>query len=571
VKSILAAFGIPIVYGLSILYLTHTFDSSNLLLKTAFLLIYSCAWMGPLSYLWWKGKVRESIIAPILVLCLAIFYTSTLTIIKVPMSYAYADVAFHAAKVLHSSTGHFFYDPVTSYPSIYPSVYHIILGWAMRLLGSDDAFYVLSRFHILMLIVLFLSVYLLANSLFNPRIGVLSVFLLGAIFDTPSESSMFYPTPFFMALTVIVNSITLTYMALQGKRWCLYAAGLLAGLAVTIWPAFFPLAIILALVIFFVPGKEQRQPIDLLKFALPFLGMAALVWIPQYLLLARCDLLGHHSMARITQIPDLGWLPDFLSRFIFLGGIDPNHQWVTFLFAANYIILIVTGLLGFRYLRKKEPRRKRFLTMHLLLILGVLVFVDYILGPTYSRRVQLIFSILLVTLTAHYLVGQLNRKYRILSISLMVWLVMSTCGWHVYNVNASVMKTKEGYEDWKRYAAGMLQFVESHTAYGEYIFATRETYRFVVLGNLIRCNLAAHRDGTYFSLNPGLSEKMLNDYSTIIASSDFATIRKTLKKYKIRYILTYKGEDTLHIGMKRLFENCTPVYQDDTFMVLKLE
>ena len=570
-KPTLAAFGILVVYGSSSLYLTRTFDTSNLLLKAAFSLIYFLLWTSPLAYLWWKGKVRVNIIAPILVLCLAILYTSALTIIEVPMSYAYADVAFHAAKVLHSSTGHFFYDPVTSYPSVYPSVYHIILGWAMRLLGSDDAFYVLSRFQILMLIVLFLSVYLLANSLFNPRIALGSVFLLGAIFDTPSESSMFYPTPFFMGLTVIVNSITLAYMALQGKRWCLYAAGLLTGLSVTIWPAFLPVAMVVALVIFFTPGKEQRQPIDLVKFALPFLGMVALVWIPQYLLLARHHLLGHHSIARITQIPDLGWLPDFLSRFILLGGIDPNHLWVTVLFGLSYVILIGTALLGFRYLRKKEHRKKRFLGMHLLLIVAVLVFVDYILGPTYSRRVQLVFSILLVTVAAYYLIGQLNRKYRILSISFMVWLVISTCGWHVYNVNKSVVKTKDGYEDWERYAAGMLQFIESHTAYGEYIFATRETYRFVVLGNLIRCNLAAHRDGTYFSLNPDLSERMLNHYNTIITSSDFGTIKKTLKHYKIRYILTYKGEGALHTGIRQLFENCAPVYQDDTFIVLKLE
>jgi hypothetical protein len=370
---------------------------------------------------------------------------------------------------------------------------------------------------------------------------------------------------------VMVNSLTLVYLALQGKRWCLYPAGLFAGLAVTIWPAFLPVAIVLALVILFAPEKERRRPIDLVKFASPFLGMAALVWMPQYLLLAKHDLMGHHSIARIKGIAQLGWLPDFVLRFVLLGGIDPNQLWVTVLSGIGYVILICTGILGLRCLRKEEPGKKRLLKMHLLLMLGVLILVDFVLGSAYSRRVQLLFSIPLASLAVYYLIGKLKGKRKILSVGFIAWLVALACGWNLYNLKDSVRKTKHGYEIWERRATGVLRFVESNTRYGEYIFATPWTYRFVVLGNLIRGNLLAHRDGgTYYSLNPDLSKRMLDHYNSILNSYDFGLIKRTLSFYNIRYVLMLNGEESMHIGMRVLFENCVHVHRDKNFTVLKL-
>jgi hypothetical protein len=571
VKPTLMAIGILLIYAISNLYLERIVQPRNLLLKTALSLIHFFIWISPLLYFWLKGKVRENVIAPIIVLCLAILFISPLTTIKVPIWYASADIAFHAAKVLNSSNGYLFHDPITSYPSIYPSVYHIILGGVMHLSDLDNGFYLLSRSHMLMFIALFLSVYLFVNHLFNSRIALVSVFFLGAIFDMPSQSSMFYPTPFFMGLTVMVNSLTLVYLAVQGKRWCLFPAGVLTGLAVTIWPAFLPVAAVLALVVFFAPGNKYRRPIDPVKFALPFLGTVAALWMPQYLLLAKHYLLGHHSIARVKGIAHLGWLPDFVSRFILLGGIDPNQLWVTVLSGIGYVILIGTGVLGFRCLRKEKPGKKRFLKMHLLLMLAVLILVDFVLGSAYSRRVQLLFSIPLASLAAYYLIGQLKRKRKILSVIPIAWLIALACGWNLYNLNDSVQKTKQGYEVWEQRATGVLRFIESNTRYGEYIFATPWTYRFVVLGNLIRGNLLAHRDGgTYYSLNPGLSERMLNDYHEILNSYNFSLTKRALSFYNIRYVLMFNGEESIHAGMRVLFENCRQVYRDENFTVLKL-
>lgn len=569
-KPTFVTFGILVIYAVSNIYLEHIVDPYNPLLKTAFSFMYFLVWTSPLLYFWLKGKIRESLIVPILVLCLAVLYISPLTTIKVPIWYASADVAFHAAKVLHSSAGYSFHDPVTSFPSIYPSVYHILLGWGMNLLGLDNSFYVLSRFHILMLIALFLSVYLLATCLFNPRVGLLASLSFGAIFMLPNIGYMFIPMPFHLGLVAIINSVTLICLALQGKRWCFYPAGLFAGLAVTVWPAFLPVALVLVAVIYYTPHKELRRSVGCLKFFLLFLVFPIIVWLPQYLLLSKHNLLGSEGVGLFNTIPGLTWFFGLLVKFIFFGGFEYEPQWVTALFGINYIILITIAFLGFRSFSKKDLWKKRFLVQYLILMLAVTIFVHYSFGPTYSRRVQLVFSIPLATVAAYFLVGQFNKRYRILSIFFIAWVVMLTCSWNVYNVNKLVEKSKDGYQKWEKYAAGALQFIESNTTYAEYVFATQKTYRFVVLGNLLRCNLIAHRDGTYFSLNPDLSKKMLNHYNTIITSSDFGSIKKILKQYNIRYILIYNGEETLHTGIRQLFENCTPVYQDDKFTVLKL-
>jgi len=165
----------------------------------------------------------------------------------------------------------------------------------------------------------------------------------------------------------------------------------------------------------------------------------------------------------------------------------------------------------------------------------------------------------------------LNKKYRILSISFIVWLVVLTCGWNVYNVNRCMLVTKHGYETWEKYCPGVLQFIQSNTADAEYMFATKETYRLVFLGNLLRFNLVAYRDGNYYSLNPDLSEKMLNHYNAILSSNDFGLMKEILNHYGIRYILIHKGEESLYAGLRRLLENCRPAYQDDVFTVLELK
>ena len=262
----ISAFGILIIYAVSSTCLERVVVSSDPLLKTILSFLYLFPWIGLILYLWRKAKIQENVVIPVLVLFLAIFYISPLTTLVVPIGKNYPDVDFHAAKVLYCSTGHFFNDPVTSYPSIYPSVYHIIIGTIMRFSGSSSSWYILSRFHIGMLIILFLSVYFLARFLFSPRVGLLTVLFLGAVFEMPNWSFMFFPTPFLLGLTFMVNSITLVHLALRDRPWCLYLGGLLTGLAVATWPAFLLVAGILVVVIFCSQDKRSKMINSALKF-----------------------------------------------------------------------------------------------------------------------------------------------------------------------------------------------------------------------------------------------------------------------------------------------------------------
>ncbi len=153
-RQIFISFGIVVVYAVSSIFLERIVVLSDPWLKTALSFVYFIIWTSPLLYLWWKAKIQDKLVIPILVLFLAILYISPLATIPVPVGKNFPDVDFHAAKVLYCSTGHFFNDPVTSYPTIYPPAYHIIVGTIMRLSGSSNSWFILSRFHIVLLIIL---------------------------------------------------------------------------------------------------------------------------------------------------------------------------------------------------------------------------------------------------------------------------------------------------------------------------------------------------------------------------------------------------------------------------------
>ena len=569
-RSKYLAFGLLVIYALSNIYLEKILFLENSVLKTVFFLIYFLVWISPLLYLWRKGKITERFSIPVLVLFLCIFYTSILVTSPIPVGRYTPDVAFHGAKVLYCSYDHFFNDPVTSFPSIYPPVYHIIAGSIMRVLGTGNNWYMLNLFHIFTLVILFLSVYLLANSLFNPRAGLLSVLLLGSIMDMPIESGMFFPTPFLLGLALVINSTTLVYLALRGKKWCLYPSGFLTGLAVTIWPAFLPVAFILTIIVFFILEKASSRFLHLLKFILPFLVLPLIVWIPQYMLLKSHHLLGHHSIGQYKGIPGLGWFLDFAVRFILLGGFAHSYKWVVALFGLIYAFLIAFAIMGFRSLGKQHMLQKRFLKLFFILMLVTLPLLHYVFTYMYSRRFQVLFSMVIVIVATFYLLTKLG-KYRILGISFMVFAAGFSGIWNFHKVHEYVLENKQSYEIVKKYTTGVLEFFESRTAFGDYIFATARTYREVIFGNIIRFNLVLHREGNYYSLNPELSRKMLVHYNTILYSDDFSLIKKTLGYYNIRYVLIHKKEPPYYPGLKKLIENCNTVYRDEWFSILELD
>lgn len=560
-----------VLYVVSSCLLERIVHSSDPILRTALALAFSSIWIGLFLYLWRKTRIPDSLIAPILVLCLAVLYITPLTTISVPVGRNLPDVDFHAAKILFCSAGYFFNDPVTSYPSIYPPVYHIIIGSIMRLAGATDSWLVLSIFHVFMLIALFMSVYLLAKTLFNPLVGVLSVLFLGAVFDIPNQSPMFIPTPFLLGLTVIANSLTLIYKGLQGKRWCYYLSGFLAGLAVTIWPAFFLVTLIFLVIIFFAPEKGSRHPGDLLKFTLMFLILPIVVWIPQYLLLSEFHLTRTATIGQFTGIPGPAWFFDLVYRFFLLGGFDWHQHGVTVLFGITYVIFIVLAISGFRSLGVKDLLGRRFLKWYLILMILVLPVVNYVFFSNYTRRVQVLFNIPVIILAAYYLLEQFSKKYRSLVIAFVVWAALFTNGWNVYQAHRLARETQERYENWKTNATEVLQFLQSNTNFGDFIFSTKQTYRWVIAGYLVRFNLLAHRTGAYFSLNPELSEKMLKQYNTVLGSNDLDLIMRILNEYKIRYVIIYQGEPEQFPGLLLLLERCAPAYASEFYAIVRCD
>ena len=180
----------------------------------------------------------------------------------------------------------------------------------------------------------------------------------------------------------------------------------------------------------------------------------------------------------------------------------------------------------------------------------------------------MILSIIAIIVAGYYLVVRLNKKHRLWGTAFIVGVITFTNGWNLYMAHKYVPEAKYRYEIWRKYATRALQFIESNTAFGEYLFATEGTYRILIMGNLVRFNLMAHRSGNYYSLNPDLSEKMLDHYTTILNSNDFNIIKRILDYYGIRHIVIYEGEQTTYPGLRLLYENCTVAYRDENYSVL---
>jgi hypothetical protein len=370
---------------------------------------------------------------------------------------------------------------------------------------------------------------------------------------------------------VMVNSATLIYKGLQGKRRYFYLAGFLTGLAVTIWPAFLVVAFIFLLLILFVPQKESRRLSDLLKFTLPFLILPLVVWIPQYLLLSEFHLTHTATVGQFTGIPGPAWLLDLAYRFFLLGGFDWHQQGVTVLFGITYVILIVLAILGYRSLKKSDPLRRRFLKWFLVLMILVLPLVNYVFFSNYTRRVQVLFSISVIVLAAYYLLERFQQKRRIWAIAFVAWITIFANGWNVYQAHTEVLGAQKRHEGWQEDATGVLQCLRANTNFGDYIFCTKHTYRWVIAGYLVRFNLLAHRSGAYFSLNPELSEKMLNQYNAVLGSTDLDLIMRIFREYKIRFVIIYKGEPEQFPGLQLLLEHCTPVCTSDFYKIVRCE
>jgi hypothetical protein len=189
----------------------------------------------------------------------------------------------------------------------------------------------------------------------------------------------------------------------------------------------------------------------------------------------------------------------------------------------------------------------------------------------YSRRFQVLFSTLIVSVASFYLLAKLSSRYRILGLAFIVCAVGFSGSWNFYKAHEYVQENKKAYQIVKKYTSEVLEFFGSNTNSGDYIFATARTYRDVIFGNLIRFNLVVHREGNYYSLNPKISEIMLSHYNAILFSDDFGLIKKTLGFYKIRYILIHKKEPPAYPGLRVLMGNCKTAYKDQWFTVLELE
>lgn len=156
--------------------------------------------------------------------------------IQFPWLFYSHDVSFHTAKILRSSTGHFFIDPFTGAPTIYPSLFHFCFGHVKRFLDLDSV-QIVRLITLVDFIGLFAAFYYFARAFFNDaEQASFCVLSLSLVFYAPSGRYILLPEPGNFSFVFLLFGIGALYRYLMGRKLIyLILGGLSSSLAVNIW------------------------------------------------------------------------------------------------------------------------------------------------------------------------------------------------------------------------------------------------------------------------------------------------------------------------------------------------
>lgn len=456
-------------------------------------------------------KIDLSILALVIVL-LAIKMLST----ELPLGAGSPDVAFHAGKVLTIATypDMLFDDPVTGNPSIYPAVYHGIAAIFHNIFNADNGYSGLRIFHVITLILLIFSVYFWGYITFGRPAALFSSAALTTIVWMPVSGYIFMPTPHVFGLLFMVNALAFSYLGLSKKNYFVLS-GVLSGLGAVVWPIFSVVPIILSLYLILY----RRE--FFLRYFLPMIISIAIVWVPQFMILLKNNLLNPAS----NEISPLE-----IWKFIFLGDFS-QMKWLIAIFAVNYLFIIT---LTAKYLFKNRPHFFTFITTALF-ISTLLVYILF--NPcdihSYGRRFQFLFSIAILPIAGHYLYSLGKNRYKIVCVCLLI-LGLS---WNYYKLDQLSSRADDVYSSWLTYGKELVDNLNKVTKDKEFILTPPLVYRKAVLGYTIRHALEANRDGTYFSLDTRLSQKLHRDLFKLMNTQEAYKLKPQLDKYEITYFI----------------------------------
>ena len=509
----------------------------------------------------------------------AALYTFTLLmpflLIDVPVEWPAPDISYNIGKIWRAYDGHLFVDAVTGYPSIYPSMFHCLWAGVMHIIPvTPHKLLVMSTiFHMMFFM---FSTFILVRKLFNTSTAALTVLLTGLIFYLPSIGYITLATNSTFSIGFFILAIYFFYKGYYENPSFLKYSGLLFGFSTVLWPNYLFLLAAMFIVFAISEWRTEKLAAKLAKTA-GFYLIPLVYLIVQAVIVAKEGLLGSERVRLFHGVPRPKWWLELVYRFFTLGEDWKFSNKTTLLFTAVYILLFLTACYSLFYkVAYGEPITRRRTVKRFLIILAIGIFggmfvLNYVFDPSYTRRAAIFLNIIVAGLSANFLIMLISSRSftRFVGYLIIAFLVIMSVGYNTYKFQKIAAQAQAAYINYMRFNRPVVDAISSLTNKDTRIFSTKEIFRMVIMANIPRYGLVAHRDNNYFYLNSELSAKISRDYDNILSTTDKNTLDSILKKYSIEYCLLSKADIMKYPGLMVMSHSYRELYEDRFFIILK--
>ncbi len=441
--------------------------------------------------------------------------------------------------------GHLFADPVTGLTTFHPPVYHLFLA-SLRNLGLSFDF-------ILFLVVivyasLFIALtYKIIDLLFGRQVALYCCLLLPFTFDYMGSRSILLATAFNFSLPFYLAGLWYYLQPPENNRWSL-AAGFFWGLAFLISPVYVFLLGLTFLYELVIAGRYRR-------FAL-LAGTFVAVIIP-FIIQAVAVYSGGRGSASTFALwrglPGNTWLVEFGSGFL-----SPYVTDLKSIGTGIHVIVLV--------LATAAIISKRRVFWYIPVAALAYVMTCYHFSGQYGMRIMTFLSIFLVAIAIEFLIAkEINRL-------ILIGCVLAVAAYGAVNQyrGLTVWYTNEKdlvqVNDNLRYLrAGLMNYV----APDEYIFCSKDVYRYYIIGNFPLHALGMYRTMDYYQVPAAVSDELERDYDKALAIMDDQALEALAKKYNINAAICTANELQKKIPLfQTISRYWTKVYDPGGFFYL---
>jgi hypothetical protein len=464
-----------------------------------------------------------------------------------PHGLYFPDLQYVKAKTNYLLDGHLFADPVTGYPTIHPPFYHLFVA-PLKLAGLDytSALLVLLVFNIAMF---FTFSYLIVKTVYGNPTAILTSLTIPFLYVFVSGSTLNLPASFAFSISFFLAGLWLLLRQSDSIRQSLLV-GLLWGIAFLISPLhLFAFGPVLIYQFFF--RKEYRNT----------LIMAVTIGVVSIPFIIQTAMLVEQNLGHSTTFSFWPGLRDFIWAGNILTGLLVFDKDGSFWVATAIAAAAVAGSC-FAFLKQRR--------VHWFVVTSAVSFVlvSFHFKEQYAERMLLFLMLFLLAASIRFLLSNTQRMRYVLVAVLLVggYSMLRHFQLSIESFYPS-MSTSNRVRDnaWR-----LPGIVRGLTEPEEFIFCTKDTYRYYLMHDWYGHSLGCYRTMEYFQLDSYLAQRLQADYHSAFKAKTYDQVLPIINKYDIRIAVfkTTKKESTMLLyGL--IAERWPKVFDDGYFRIFR--